>query len=58
METSLNSHSYTLSQIDSIYQSTLAGIDNITKRYLDDGEIGENEKQVKKWNDYAKFIYR
>jgi len=54
METSLNSHSYTLSQIDSIYQSTLASMDNITKRYLDDVEIGENEKQVKKWNDYVK----
>jgi hypothetical protein len=29
-------------------------MDNITKRYLKDVEIGENEKQMKKWNDYVK----
>jgi hypothetical protein len=52
MENALNSSSFTIEQIDSIYKGAKKSIDNITGQYLKEVKLGQNEKSSNKWNDY------
>jgi hypothetical protein len=52
MENVLNSSSFTIEQIDSIYKGVRKSIDNLTRQYLKEVKLGQNEKSLSKWNDY------
>jgi hypothetical protein len=53
METALDIGSKTITQVDSIYYLTLKRIDNITKMYLKEVQLGKDEKSMQRWNDYV-----
>jgi hypothetical protein len=52
MQKELDSHSYTVTQIDSIYDKTVENTDNITQIYLKEVALGKNDKALHKWNKY------
>jgi hypothetical protein len=52
MEKELNAHSYSVTGIDSIYRKTTESIENITRQYLKEVQLGKNEKSLIKWNRY------
>jgi len=53
MEKELNSHPYTVLQIDSIYKKTGECISNITRRYLKEVRLGKEEVALRIWNQYV-----
>jgi hypothetical protein len=53
MEKGLQHNDNSLFRIDSIYKETLVRIDNITKRYLKEVQLGKNEKELRQWNQYV-----
>jgi hypothetical protein len=52
MQKELESHLYSVSQIDSVYKMTSEGINSLTQQYLREVQLGKEEKALKKWNDY------
>jgi hypothetical protein len=52
METILDNTSKTVTQVDSIYNLTLKGIENVTSRYLKEVQLGKDENSMEKWNNY------
>ena len=53
MDKELQNTESSLSQIDSIYKQTVERIDNITKRYLKEVQLGKNNKELQRWNQYV-----
>lgn len=54
MESLLNMCYLTVSQVDSIYNSTVNNIDEITRKYMKEIDLGNDEKSLQKWNNFIK----
>ena len=44
---------YSLSEIDRIYNLCIKQLNEISEKYFKEVDVGENEKMLKKWNDYV-----
>lgn len=53
MEASLHRNTFTLSQIDSLYNHTTREMERITARYQKEVQQGKNLKETEKWNQYV-----
>ncbi|MEJ2595914.1 MAG: carboxypeptidase-like regulatory domain-containing protein [bacterium] len=53
MQHTLDSKLYSRNEIQSIYDSALLELDNKTAQFLKEIDLGENEKELKKWNQYV-----
>lgn len=54
MQKELNSHNYTLTQIDSVYQLTVRNMNQLTARYLSEVDRGRQFESLNRWNTYIK----
>ena len=54
MQKKLNTSNFNLQQIDSVYQSTLSNIDDISKQYFKEVNIGYDPIAISKWNNIVK----
>lgn len=52
MDNILHKKHYNLKEVDSIYKESAKNMDKITWKYINEVEVGKNEKQLKKWNQY------
>jgi len=50
MEKTLTSRQHTMAEIDAIYKQTVVDMNATTSRYLKEVKLGENTKNLKKWN--------
>ena len=53
MENQLNSSANTIQKIDSIYQEAVRRKDEITKKYLNEVQLGKAKKFLSEWNDFV-----
>jgi hypothetical protein len=53
MDALLHSGQHTIAEVDSIYQVSNTSMAEVTKRYLDEVEVGKNGAALKKWNQYV-----
>jgi len=53
MEKTLNTGDYAISQIDSVYRTTLNGMNQTTAKYLEEAKLGKNKKALLKWNAFV-----
>ncbi|HRZ42096.1 MAG TPA: carboxypeptidase-like regulatory domain-containing protein [Bacteroidales bacterium] len=53
MEAVLHQNTFTINQIDSLYQSTTREIEGITGKYLKEVQQGKNRAEMEKWNQYV-----
>ncbi|OYU96371.1 MAG: hypothetical protein CFE21_08210 [Bacteroidetes bacterium B1(2017)] len=53
MEMTLQLRAWSLPEMDSIYQQTVANLKQQTKDYLKDVQLGQNTKELLKWNAYV-----
>jgi hypothetical protein len=52
MQKELDSHLFSVSQIDSVYQRTSEDISSLTQQYLREVQLGKDQKAITKWNGY------
>jgi hypothetical protein len=53
MEEKLKRNNKSISEIETIYHSTLSDIENITNQYKKEVQRGNNIKMLRKWNNYV-----
>jgi hypothetical protein len=53
MEKELSTNNHSLARIDAIYKKTLADMEAVTRRYLKEVQLGKNEEELIKWNQYV-----
>jgi len=53
MQQKLEVGNFNLSQINEIYNTTIENLNTISEKYCKEVNVGENEKMLKKWNDYV-----
>jgi len=53
MQDKLNASNLKLSQINEIYNTTIEYLNTFSENYIKEVNVGENEKMLKKWNDYV-----
>ncbi len=53
MQDKLNAGNLKISQINEIYNNTIENLNTISEKYIKEVNVGENEKMLKKWNDYV-----
>ncbi|MFZ4402178.1 MAG: carboxypeptidase-like regulatory domain-containing protein [Bacteroidales bacterium] len=53
MQDKLNVGNLKISQINEIYNNTIENLNTISEKYIKEVNVGENEKMLKKWNDYV-----
>ena len=53
LQQKLESAKYSLSEIDRIYNLCIKQLNEISEKYFKEVDVGENEKMLKKWNDYV-----
>jgi len=53
MQDKLNAGNLKISQINEIYNNTIENLNTISEKYMKEVNVGENEKMLKKWNDYV-----
>ena len=53
MQDKLNTGNLKISQINEIYNSTIENLNTISEKYIKEVNVGENEKSLRKWNDYV-----
>ncbi len=53
LQQKLESGNYNLSQINEIYYRSIENMNTISEKYIKEVSVGENEKMLKKWNDYV-----
>ena len=52
MQQTLDSKHHSLNEIRSIYESTILEMDNKTTQFLKEVDLGENRRELDKWNQY------
>ncbi|MEI7725490.1 MAG: carboxypeptidase-like regulatory domain-containing protein [Bacteroidota bacterium] len=50
MEQVLDASTYSVKQIDSVYNSTIGNMKKITLKYLEEAKLGKNKRAMLKWN--------
>lgn len=53
MEKTISTQSWSVQQMDSIYQQTSISMDKISRTYFKEVQSGKNMRELKKWNDYV-----
>ena len=53
MQTELEATKWTLQQADSIYQQSNTDIKELTKKYIEEVQMGKNTVEFEKWNKYV-----
>jgi hypothetical protein len=53
MEKTFHQKRWTLAEVDSIYKESVKAMDQITLKYLNEVEVGKNEKTLQSWNKYV-----
>jgi hypothetical protein len=53
MQQKLEVSNLTLSQINEIYNKTIENLNTISEQYIKEVNVGENEKSLRKWNDFV-----
>lgn len=53
MQQKLDGGNYNLAQINEIYNQAIENLNSISDKFFKEVNVGENEKMLKKWNDYV-----
>ena len=53
MQQKLDTLNLNLTQINNIYKTCIDNLNVVSEKYIKEVDVGENEKMMKKWNDYV-----